>query len=161
MPGAANVTISNNVVEGVAGGSPSQVSIRTGLELSGNAPTYVVTGNSVTSCGLGVILDPTGAVGTLRAAVRDNTFTANPRGSLRSHAFGRSSVCLDITGNILDTNMILRTTDGRGAVSNVERFDAATGGDLTQVNTFRNGAVIELPRDSVITARPPGFCRLP
>ena len=149
------VTISGNTITDTSHNGIS-------LESQGGGVTYIVTDNTVTGSGNNAI-GYDNAFGGADIAIRNNTLTDSANFSIDTLALFAGDICLDITGNIVNTDM--EFDDQGGGTITVERFgDTAPGptlGDeLKTVNTFTAGATIIAPGGAIVDAVA-GFCNIP
>jgi len=123
--------------------------------------TYIVTGNTITGSGEDAIDVDDGSNGDVNIAIRNNTLTGSSLSSIQANVFD-ASFCMDITGNIVDTDMVFLES-GAGSLT-IERFgstalDPTFGDELKTVNTFTAPATITGSGNIVDAV--PGFCNIP
>ena len=124
--------------------------------------TYIVTGNTITGSGGDAIdVDDGGNTNDMNIAIRNNTLTGSSLSSIQANVFD-ASFCMDITGNIVDTDMVFGES-GAGSLT-IERFgstapDPTFGDELKTVNTFTAPATITGGGNIVDAV--PGFCNIP
>ena len=140
------ITVNENIID----------SAREGLAVNNilsDGHTYVLANNRVTNSVDNAIRVVT--TGDSKVAVRDNTLTDSGISSL-DVGVGNANLCLEVTGNSVNDDMLFTTTDA-GATIELENGEAG----LETVNTFAPGTVPVFFNLGTLTNRPPGYCNIP
>ena len=134
--GTISLTVSGNIVRDV-----NQDGIDLDVEGTDGSVTAIVENNQVTNCGVNGLSTGAEATGSsCTVAFRNNTVTNSTLASLFGRTLLTGEMCLDVTGNTVDDDMIF---DNDGTFLRVEQLEAGQGGPLNTVNTFQSGSGVD------------------